>query len=155
MDDLDRELKQVQLRREQLALERELARKRMKERVFDGAVGTAAMGAGSLLRLGAGILELIGRWWKWVFLVSALAAAVLGGIEWNRQVEENRKAAAEQRRFTAEASFVLEACGQPCSGDGTARDFFACVQQNLERYFPCSDAARKRFAIEWDKSLHR
>ncbi|MGK2953484.1 MAG: hypothetical protein ACSLEZ_14025 [Thiobacillus sp.] len=153
MDDLDRELKQVQLRREQLALERELARKRMKERVFDGAIGTASIGAGSVLRLGRGIFGFIKRWWKWALLVAALSAAILGGIEWNKKVEEDRKAAEEQRRYAAEANFVLKECGEQCVGNGTPQDYFACAHQNLERYFPCRSAASRRFSMEWEKSL--
>lgn len=155
MDQLDRDLKQVQLRREQLALERELAHKRMKERVFDGAVGTASKGAESVLRLLAGILRFITRWWKLAFLVVALAAAAIGGMEWKRNAEEERKVAEEQRYYAAEAAFVLKECGQECIGNGTARDLFACDHQNLERYFPCRSAASKRFAMEWHESPER
>ena len=149
MDQLDRELKEVQLRREQLALERELARKRLKERVLGGAVGTASMGAGAVLRLVAGIRRFITQWWKQAFLVAALAAAGLGGMEWKRKAEEGRKVAEQQRRYAAEAAFVLRECGRECVGNGTVQDNFACASQDLERYFPCRNAASKRFEMEW------
>lgn len=95
MDQLDKELKQVQLQREQLALERELRRIRVKERVFDGAVGAASAGVGSVLRLLAGIHRFLARWWKMAFLVATLAAVALGGMEWKRKAEEERKVVEE------------------------------------------------------------
>ena len=150
MDQLDRDLKQVQLRREQLALERELARERMKERVFDGAVGTASMGAEFVRRLFAGILRFITRWWKLGFLVVALAATASAGIAWKLNSEEERKVAEQQRYYAAEAAFVLRECGPECTSD-----YFDCREQNVMRYFPCSKAARQRFAMEWRQSLER
>ena len=152
MDQLDRELKEIQLRRERLALERELARNRMKERVLDGALGTAAMGAGAVLRLLAGIRRFITRWWKVAFLVAALGAAVLGGIEWKGAMEKERRVAEQQRRYAAKEAFVLKECGERCVEDGSIHDNFACRFQNSKHYDPCESAASNRFDKEWNNS---
>jgi hypothetical protein len=164
MDELDRELKRVQLQREQLALEselarkhmkerRELARERMKERVFDGAVGTAAVAVGSVLGLLEGIGRFIERWWLLAFVVAVLAAAALGGMEWKRLVEEDRIKEASERRYAAEVAFVKKQCGLGCVGDGSIRDKFVCADQDLEIFYPCRRVASKRFEVEWSTQV--
>ena len=151
MDQLERELKQVQLRREQLALERELKRKRMMEGFADGVASTTSMSIGSALRLFRGIFRFARRWWVLAVCVAVMAGAAFGAMEWRRMAAEERRAAAEQQRYAAEAAFVLKQCGRECVGNGTPRDYFACASQNLEQYFPCRSAASKRFESEWPK----
>ncbi len=148
MDELDREIKAVQLQRERLALDRELARERLRKRMSAGPV--AVLGALAVILEGA--RRIFVNWWKAVVLIALLASVVLGTMEWWAHVERERKEGREQLRQDAEHAYVVERCGQPCSSDGTTMDKFNCARQDLDRYDPCSSAAKRRFEEHWPRS---
>lgn len=156
MNELDKELKKIQLRREQLALERdelafakERTRRRLKEELLAGPVGVVSTSIRITIGLVTGIRLFIKRWFKLLMLCITFVASILGGMAWKKHLEYESQIAEQQRRYSAEEAFVLKVCGSECVGNGSVRDTFACDAQNLDRYFPCRSDARQRFAIEW------
>ena len=106
MDDIEKELKLIQLQRERLALERELALR---------AVGTAA---GAMASGVAGPVKSLGksfaRWWKVLALLAALTAAVFGGIAWKQQRESELWDAARAEKQRAWNAGKDERISQEC-----------------------------------------
>ncbi len=141
MDELDREIKAVQLRREQLALARELARERLEKRLLAGPTSVLR----TLAALVRGVGRLIVAWWKPALFAGLMVGSGLVYVEWKAHIEHQREMAEDQRRQKALHDFVTKECGQPCREDYTSQDWAACTNQKLDRYYPCVDAATKRF----------
>lgn len=153
MDDIDRELKKIQLQREKLALERELARQRTKERILGGAVETAAKGADSIGRGFTGATGLIARLWKPFLLLCMLIALGAGGVALVIEREKAAERAEAARRSAAQQAYVLNVCGRPCvSQVGDENRGFSCGWQNLQRFEPCKRAAVDKFDEEWTRT---
>ena len=99
-DDLDRELKLVQLQRERLALEREIASQR-KGRAVKNATKSVVQ---SMTAFFEALGNFFTRWWKGIFAVVLAAVFALGcigvGVAWiehkHRQAEADWGAAASE-----------------------------------------------------------
>lgn len=147
MDELERELKEVQLQREKLALERELTRKRRWDWLNGGGIIRAAsMGGRAAQDIARSTGRFLRRWWKVAASAAIVLIGVMGGVELNRIAAEKREEEERSRRWAEVDAFVLKECGKKCIGNGSVNDNFACDAQNLDRYFPCASEARKRFA---------
>lgn len=134
MDELERELKTVQLlreqlvlEREQLALERELARK-----------GTGAAMAAPFISLGS----FLSRRWKLLLVLLTTPFVVLGGIVW--KMEHDRDAQAEinqlkQKHWNIRAErFALQECPEERFACSTAKakntsDDLVCASLDVDR----------------------
>jgi len=81
MDDIDRELKEIQLQRERLALEREIALKGAAS-----AVGSVTKNVAEASKNVRGFLAL---WWKKILLIAILIATAGGAL--NRMLEYDRQ----------------------------------------------------------------
>jgi hypothetical protein len=133
MDDIEREIKAVQLRREQLALERELASARFKQKILAGpgsVVGTLA----AILR---GARTVILAWWKPSLLIALIASAGIGGFAW---LEHSQQQAANERERIAREQYhkqlsarIEQKCGRLCTqsegGDIISSGGGACFQR--------------------------
>jgi hypothetical protein len=87
MDDIDREIKLVQLQRERLALEREMASK--------DAAGTATKAAKTIIRGITGPFRVISQWlkrvWKIVLTILILAVGIKAGLDWKEGQERKAR----------------------------------------------------------------
>lgn len=114
MNDIDREIKEVQLKREQLALEREIANERLKQRILSGPETLARTLSESFGRVKNSIF----LWWKQILVVALIASVGLGGFAWLEH--RQHLAAAERDRISTEQYFKRKAarieaeCGRFC-----------------------------------------
>jgi hypothetical protein len=117
MTDIDRELKEVQLQRERLALKRELARSKLTDTT------SALVGQGLALGADAGAAAVSGvafvasftrRWW-WVPVGAAtLAAAGFVGLEWKEKYDREQLETARASYEADRSKFVDAQCpGNP------------------------------------------
>lgn len=134
MDELEKELKKVQLlreqlvlEREQLALERELARK-----------GTGAAMAAPFISLGS----FFNRRWKILLVLLTTPFVILGGIEWKMQHDRNAQSEInrlKQEHWNIRAErFALQECPEERFACSTAKakntfDNLVCAQLDSDR----------------------
>jgi hypothetical protein len=106
MNDVDRELKEIQLKRERLALEREMALQGVAT-----AAGRIAGGATAPFRWAARFTT---TWWKAIAPLVVAALAVGGFATWKHEQDEKQKKAdrVAKRKLWEEgqATFVLKQC---------------------------------------------
>lgn len=104
MDDIDRELKQIQLQRERLALKRELERSEWKA----NTIGIAGRGISRAILAAYAVFEgmrrFVRRLWKLTLVVAVIGASVYGGLMWREGVLQARLDAerAELNKFVAQ-----------------------------------------------------
>ena len=111
MDEIDRELKQIQLQRERLALKRDLARSEWKANTI-GIAGQGLLRAMAAVRAVAeGIGATFKRWWKLAALVTVLGAMVVGGLVWKEGTERAKLVAAEEKYRAELYEFMALKCG--------------------------------------------
>ncbi len=143
MDEIERELKQVQLQRERLALERELARKNALELTTKGVHAVTGAAAGTARQF-ISILRAFGRQWKLILLLAILIAGVMGALAWKERLQQERYEAEE-------ATFVNKRCehvgASPTCGksDASVQDRFLCMQASSEE-MSCRLGASAEFA---------
>ncbi len=164
MDDVDRELKEIQLKRERLALEREMALRGAV--TAGGAVATGAIGLFMV------VVRFFKQWWKGLLALMVVTAAVVGAIEWKKDYDLNQSLAesrAEYERWhQGKAVFVAEQCpGFKCSatqkakadacfskagGDYLARrlcDINECTEASEQRsLLVCKATAESNYAVQ-------
>ena len=129
-DDLDRELKLVQLQRERLALEREIASQR-KGRAVKNATKSVVQ---SMTAFFEALGNFFTRWWKGIFAVVLATVFALGcigvGVAWiehkHRQAEADWGAAASE--------YATQKCGAIFVCDEVT---FNCLQEK-SRYSACT-----------------
>jgi len=130
MDDIERELRQVQLQRERSALERELARKSALQWIRKVARTVSQLAAGAAKHMFL-VLRFFARQWKLLLVPAVATASAVGAIAWNEKLRL-------QRYETEEAAFVSKKCEQPgasrsCRSPGaSAQDQFLCMQARQE-----------------------
>jgi len=88
MDELDKELKQVQLQRERLALKRELARSEWRENTIDLAGRGLSYGTDALRSGAGGFAVFVKRWWMLPASLALLTASLWVGLEWKHYLDE-------------------------------------------------------------------
>lgn len=115
MDDIDKELKSVQLRRERLALERDLANARLKRMILAGPeslIGTLA----AILRWAQTVVM---AWWKPSVLVALITSAGIGGYSWlehsQQQADSERDRIAREQYHKQLSARIEEKCGRLCT----------------------------------------
>lgn len=89
MDEIERELREVQLQRERLALERELARKRLLTCVRKGPAALAKV-TGEVAGRISSVLRFFGRRWRLVIFLVIVVSSVIGVIERQERVRQER-----------------------------------------------------------------
>lgn len=107
MDNIDQELKKVQLARERLALEKELERRELKANTLGAAKGAIGVASGGIsVAMDAGRAG-----WKKAALAVAVSAGVYGVYEMV-QAAEKAKSDAKWAEYQAELrEFVDRSCG--------------------------------------------
>lgn len=123
MDDIDREIKLVQLQRERLALERELALKGAGSSA-KSAVGAIAGGVAAPFRALAGGFV---RWRAQIFAVLFFGGLVAASFAWKAHQEETALKAAEERWNAGASAFVAEQCPESqYACRYSTEDYYAC-----------------------------
>lgn len=133
MDELDREIKTIQLQRERIALQKELERQRLKERFIalpDSIFRKLTARARSMARF------MYARWRSIVALV-LVSVACLAVVIWREEVKyterQEREAALRDESARQRAAAVEAKCGRLCGktdiGDMTIDDRGVCTQR--------------------------
>lgn len=148
MDDLDRELKQVQLARERLALEKELRQFDTKARTIGSlkkCIAYTGAAVGEFVEGGGRFLSR--RLWSIAFAVAigVLGFGIYKGVENHHQAEVERNTAA----YLAADKYSIEMCDlanpknqNSCVFGSSADAYMACAAKH---YSDCRENARARF----------
>lgn len=131
MDEIEREIKKVQLQRERLALERELARKSALEWTGKGvhALTGAAAGTAKGLRT---LFRAFARQWKLMLLLAIVSATAVAGVAWQERKQQERLAAEQYAFVKKKCDGVVSqpsSCGVP---DASFQDKLVCMQERNE-----------------------
>lgn len=152
MDEIDIELKQIQLQRERLALKRELHRSQWKTHTFGAVKRALAHGTGVLLAVVSGILSFVKRLWKLPALLTVCGALAYGGFEWNEVREQTKLDAVRAKDLAELREFVTAACmgiapeePKQCSESLGYRGYAACEQRSVV-YRDCASEAMKLYS---------
>lgn len=133
MDEIERELKRIQVLRERLALEKELERHAWKR----NTIGAAKDGI-------EGIGRFIGRWWKWAALGTVSLGAVFGAFVWIASIEQANNDAAEAQYRTEQMEYVRSRCRtERCDGNVNIYDI-GCSNE-LFHFRECESKAQSDF----------
>lgn len=120
MDDLDRELKLIQIQRERLALERELA--------SQGADKSLKKAIKSIWQVVSALPRALGkffvRWWKVMFTVVFVIGCFYAAVTWKNYQEQQAK----DRRWAKAGEYATTQCGATFSCEGESA--FNCL--NIE-----------------------
>lgn len=106
MDEIEKELKLIQLQRERLALERELT--------LRGVGATAGAMASGVAAPVKSIGRSFVRWWKALALLIALSTLAFGGIAWKQQRDTELSNAAQAEKRNAWNASRDAFIGQEC-----------------------------------------
>ena len=124
-DEIDSEIKKVQLQRERLALERELANERLKKRILAGPKAAGSLIAAFLFGLKASVLG----WWKpivGITLIASTTAGVYAWLEYRReQVAREEERIASERYHQKLNAHIEKKCGRFCRFGGDGGDFIS------------------------------
>lgn len=147
MDEIERELKQVQLQRERLALERELARISALE-WFGKGVHAATRVATGIARRILVVLRFFARQWKLILLSIIVIASAMGAMAWQERLQQERYEAEKAAYEAEQAAFVSKRCGRESElGDCSMPGIYvsACLEAHMNRQ-RCSWRASVEFA---------
>jgi len=128
VSDVDRELKEIQLQRERLALEREMAM-RGAMRGAASAVGSIATGIAAPFKALGGLVT---RWWKGILLVAALVPVVGGLSEWKIEYDRQQEKVASQAKLARWEAASITYAGEQCP-----EHKFQCTEAQTEKYEAC------------------
>lgn len=151
MDDIDREIKRVQLQREQLALERDQA--------LHGAAGAAQKTAKAFTRGTTGTIKTMGqgfrRAWKGLAIVAVLTLSLAGGLAWVKEQERQEQAELHSRQIeawgTVRKAFLSKECPEATYVCSTA-DEWAQKDPAIAQYV-CGKKASARALCELSASM--
>lgn len=127
MDEIDIEIKKIQLQRERLALKRELARSQWAENTIGSAGCGLAYGRGAVR---SGVARIVGfavRWWKPVACLTVLAAIAVGAYQWKEvRDQDKREASIAQYRVDRE-TFLADSCAKNARCEPFSRGAYSCM----------------------------
>ena len=140
-EDLDTELKKIQLRREQLSLKRELENEKLKQWILDRPTVAFSFFTNSLLDLK--VLAL--RFWKLLASIALVVFIAASVNAWQEKLELEEAQAARNREFSEMMSHVEKTCGKVCSygQDGSryiSMDGGPCIRATIDQIFCEQDA---------------
>lgn len=146
-DDIDREIKKIQLQREQLSLKRELAKENLKQSLLELPIA-----GGKLIgRVLFNLKVLVVGQWKPIVGIALVASTATGINAWlEYRAREEQRIASE--RFNRELNAHVEKkCGKFCSTGGEMGDFISfdggpCIQALLPHGW-CKMEAESNFRI--------
>jgi len=141
MDDVDQELKKIQLLRERLALENELERRAFKAKTIDIVANGVSGVIGGVRSAFVGTVRYVARKWRWIAMVIVAIAAALGFSEWR---EAERDAAKAQYRSELWAYIESKCTSERCSKLEYAFDDLECSRELVHRS-SCESKARMDF----------
>ena len=141
MDEIDQELKKIQLLRERLAPENDLERRVLKAKTI-GAVTNGVSGViGSVRGAFVGTGRWVTRKWGWIAMVIVVIAAALGFSEWRKA---ERDAAEAQYRSELWAHINSKCTSERCSSPSYNFDDPVCSRELMNRSI-CESEARRDF----------
>jgi len=140
MDDIDQELKQIQLLRERLALENDLARRAWKAKLIGTVTNGVSRVIGSVRGAFVGTVRGVARKWRWIAMVIVATAAALGFSEWRKA---ERDAAEAQYRSELWDYIGAKCRSERCSNPQHFGD--SDCKRELFDYSACEFNARKEF----------
>lgn len=131
MDDIDQELKKVQLQRERLALERELA---LKD-ATDTAKHVAGTIAGSVATPIKAAGNVFSRWWPTALILILVIGGGIGFLAWQKEKEHERQYAMYTEHLNRWQSGQREFIAQQCP-----EKQYACqesTKDSIDGYLDC------------------
>lgn len=141
MDDIDRELKKVQLMREQLALDKELARRAWKSNAIAMMTNLIAALVNCVVRFISAALSFLLLRWRLVVLVVVLTVLTLGVFKFI----EKRERAEEARQELEVMKYVRSKCiSERCESMTYMFNDPVCSNERFN-YSSCESQARKDF----------
>lgn len=143
MEEIERELKQVQLQRERLALERELARKNALGWISKGLYAVTCFASATAKQI-IDTLRVFARQWKLILLMSIVIAALIGAFYWKER-QQQEQYMAELTAFLRKKCEHVEAT-QSCEKPGArVQDIYFCKQSLKIETLTCTLAAEDEF----------
>lgn len=114
MNDIDREIKEIQLKREKLALERDMDNERLRRKLLSGPERLVK----KLSAVFSWVKGFILLRWKHIFVVALIASVGMGGF-WlldnhKQQAEAERRRIADEEYFKQKAARIEKQCGRFC-----------------------------------------
>ena len=146
-EDLDTELKKIQLRREQLSLKRELENEKLKQWILDRPTVAFRFFNNSLLDLK--VLAL--RFWKLLASIALVVFIAASVNAWQEKLELEEAQAARNREYSEMMSYVEKTCGKVCSygQDGStyiSMDGGPCIRSTTSQIF-CEHNAKSTYEL--------
>lgn len=153
MNDIDKELKEIQLQREKLALERDISRKATKDRI-NKAANSLFAAACYLKKPVTGVFLRSARYWKPVSLAALLCTGGLAGYNWWEGVKQEQYAAARdafaEEKCKSLASSYCQKIKNNHNDDDSVHDRFLCMQKSYEH-----SSCKMQAGNEFDKSNNK
>jgi hypothetical protein len=144
-EDIDREIKKIQLQREQLSLKRELANENLKRWVLERPKVAGWLIARVLLGLKVLVLD----WWRTIIGIALVASIAVGVNAWLEFRADEEERIASERYYRELDAHIEKTCGKFCSfgdaGDFTSFNGGPCEQHPGQSYFFCKMQAKSSF----------
>ncbi len=149
MEKIDLELKQIQLAREKIALEKDLREKARREMWVNSPRRSLQRILSSLGRVFTWIVGFFTKWWL-AFVGGAIALSIsFGLVMWVKTTNETERQAAEQRYRAAANEYVEQKC-VPEQCKGSAMYESPCFNNWLEDG-RCRRDAHNEFQKIWEE----
>lgn len=145
-EELDRELKRVQLMREKLALEKELKRKELKEKALRTAGRAPSMAVAASASIFAAIVQFLRRWWKIGLIGGAVLASLIWGFAIYSHMQEKKREAEQAEYWAQERPYIKKIC-EPYDCEYWNRSD-VCHRQFIG-YRECEAKAKYDFEVFW------
>lgn len=150
MDDLDRELKQVQLLRERLALQREIERHAWKSSLIVKATGGVNYSTVAMRAITTGFGRLVAKSWKWAAVGGLLLGSVLGALTWKEGVEQAKRDANQVIYEAGVTTYVRSQCEFDRCEQRDAFSDSGCLNDRFYGHPSCSTTARRDYLSLWE-----
>lgn len=153
MNDIEKELKEIQLQRARLALERDISRKATKDRINKAASSIFAT-ASYLTKRVIGLVLRAARYWKPVSLAALLCAGGVAGYSWWERAEQERYKAARdafsEEKCKSLVSSYCEKIKDMVDDEVSVNDKFLCMTKRIDHA-----SCKMRAGAEFDKSKNK
>jgi hypothetical protein len=144
-EDIDREIKKIQLQREQLSLKRELANERLKQSILEKPKVAGQFFGRVLINL----MGLALSKWRLIVGIALVASSAAGVNAWLEYRAREEARIASERYYRELDAYVEKTCGRFCSfgdtGDYISFDGGACKQTPGRTHGWCKMEAESSF----------
>jgi len=141
MDNIDQELKRVQLLRERLALEMDLERREWKAKTIGAVANSVSRVIVTVRAAFVGTGRFVARKWRWIAMVIVVIASAFGYSEWRKA----ELAAAEAQYESEVREYIRSECtSERCSNPPYHFGDLDCSNERFH-YSTCEFKARSDF----------